>query len=99
MTKLNETEIEDLLTRLDGWSKGEGCIEKTYRFKNFMRALMFANAVGYIAESVNHHPDIHIHYNEVTLRNWTHVASGVTERDFALAEKIDAMADQQHLIT
>lgn len=95
MTKLSEAQIEEMLNRLDGWSKGDDCIEKTYRFKNFMRALMFANAVGYVAESVNHHPDIHIHYNEVTLRNWTHVASAVTERDFALAEKIDAMTDQQ----
>lgn len=97
MTKLSEAQIEEMLNRLDGWSKGDNCIEKTYRFKNFMRALMFANAVGYVAESINHHPDIHIHYNEVTLRNWTHVASAVTEHDFALAEKIDAMTDQQTL--
>jgi 4a-hydroxytetrahydrobiopterin dehydratase len=96
---LSDAEIEERLLQLDGWTKGEGCIEKTYRFKNFMRALMFANAVGYVAESIDHHPDIHIHYNEVTLRNWTHVASAVTERDFALAEKIDAMTSQQHLIT
>lgn len=89
MTTLTDEEIDERLRRLQGWTRGEGFIEKKYRFKSFVRAMMFANAVGYIAESLNHHPDFIIHYNEVTLRNWTHIAGGVTERDFALAEKID----------
>lgn len=95
MTVLTEKEIEERLTSLRGWRRGEGFIEKKYRFKNFIRAMMFANAVGYIAESMDHHPDFIIHYNEVTLRNWTHVAGGVTERDFALAQKLDATFDDQ----
>ena len=93
--KLNEEEIDERLARLRGWSKGENWIEKKYRFKNFLRAMLFVNAVAYLAESVNHHPDIIIHYNEVTLRNWTHVANAVTERDFRLAEKIDAFVDDE----
>lgn len=92
MSKLTDEEIAERLTRLDGWSKGDGCIEKKYRFKSFVRAMLFVNAVGYVAESLDHHPDIFIHYNEVTLRNWTHVAGGITERDFTLAENIDAMS-------
>jgi 4a-hydroxytetrahydrobiopterin dehydratase len=52
------------------------------------------NAVAYLAESVNHHPDLMIHYNEVTVRNWTHVAGGVTEHDFSLAEKIDQLVSE-----
>jgi 4a-hydroxytetrahydrobiopterin dehydratase len=92
MAKLTDEEIDERLTRLAGWSKGDGCIEKKYRFKSFVRAMLFVNAVGYVAESLDHHPDIFIHYNEVTLRNWTHVAGGITERDFALAEHIDAMS-------
>lgn len=95
MAKLNEEEIIERLARLRGWSKGDNCIEKRYQFKNFMRAMLFVNAVAYAAESVDHHPDIFIHYNEVTLRNWTHVANGITERDFALAEKIDALINDQ----
>jgi 4a-hydroxytetrahydrobiopterin dehydratase len=91
MKKMTEAEIEERLARLDGWSKGENCIEKKYQFKNFVRALLFVNTVGHIAESINHHPDILIHYNEVTLRNWTHTEGAVTERDFALAEKVDAI--------
>lgn len=95
MTKLTEEEINERLARLRGWTHGDGCIEKKYGFKSFARAMMFANAVGYIAESLNHHPDFIIHYNEVTLRNWTHTAGGVTERDFALAEKIDTTFNDQ----
>jgi 4a-hydroxytetrahydrobiopterin dehydratase len=93
--KLNQEEITERLAGLRGWSKGENWIEKKYRFKNFLRAMFFVNAVAYVAESVNHHPDIIIHYDEVTLRNWTHVANAVTERDFALAEKIDALIAEE----
>lgn len=93
MQKLSDEEIAARLTRLAGWSRGAGCIEKQYQFKNFLRAMLFVNAVAYVAEAMNHHPDILIHYNEVTLRNWTHVASGITARDFALAEKIDALTN------
>jgi 4a-hydroxytetrahydrobiopterin dehydratase len=95
MAKLNEEEVDERLAGLRGWSRGDNCIEKKYRFKNFMRAMFFVNAVAYVAESVDHHPDIHIHYNEVTLRNWTHVANAVTERDFALAGKIDALMNEE----
>ena len=91
MQKLSEEEINRNIARLTGWSRGENWIEKKYVFKNFLRAMAFVNAVAYVSESINHHPDIIIHYNEVILRNWTHVADGITARDFALAEKIDSM--------
>ncbi len=94
MQKLRDEEIDQRLKRLKGWAHLENTIEKTYHFKNFLRAMWFVNAVGYIAESMNHHPDIAIHYNEVTLTNWTHVADGLTEFDFKLAEKIDAMMEE-----
>lgn len=91
MQKLTDEQITKYLQRLKGWSLIENAIEKKYRFKNFLRAMWFANAVGYVAESLNHHPDIFIHYNEVTLINWTHDTGGLTEKDFLLAEKIDAL--------
>ena len=89
--KLSEEEIEERLSRLAGWTRTEHWIEKKYEFKNFLRAMSFVNAVAYIAESMTHHPDIMVHYNEVTLRNWTHTAAGITEQDFVLAEMIDAI--------
>jgi 4a-hydroxytetrahydrobiopterin dehydratase len=89
--RLTEAEIEERLSRLSGWSRHEDRIQKKYEFKNFLRAMTFVNAVAYLAESINHHPDILINYNEVTLCNWTHAAGGITEHDFELAEKIDAL--------
>jgi 4a-hydroxytetrahydrobiopterin dehydratase len=92
-TRLTEEEVSRKLTRLNGWVLGDNYIEKRYSFRNFLRAIAFVNAVAYAAESANHHPDIIVHYNEVTLRNWTHTAGGITEFDFALAERIDALIE------
>jgi 4a-hydroxytetrahydrobiopterin dehydratase len=91
--KLSDEEIAARLLRLNGWSRGDTWIEKKYQFKTFLRAMSFVNAVAYVAESAGHHPDITIHYGEVTLRNWTHVVGGITEYDFALAEKIDGLIE------
>jgi 4a-hydroxytetrahydrobiopterin dehydratase len=90
--KLTIEQIDERLRSLNGWSRGESWIEKTFTFKNFLRAMSFVNAVAFVAESMNHHPDIVIHYNAVTLRNWTHSAGGVTEFDFNLAERIEALS-------
>ena len=65
-------------------------IEKVYRFGDFRAALAFVNRVGELAERQQHHPDIAIHYSEVTLRLWSHDRGGVTLRDVKLAEAIDA---------
>ena len=92
---LTEAQIRERLTELRGWSHGENWIEKKYQFKNFLRAMSFVNAVAYVAESMNHHPEIIIHYNEVTLRNWTHAAAGITEYDFVLAERIDSLIEAE----
>lgn len=92
--RLTEGEIQQRLSRLSGWLRGEDWIQKKYQFKNFLRAMSFVNAVAYVAESINHHPDILINYNEVTLCNWTHAVAGITEHDFELAEKIDALVEK-----
>jgi 4a-hydroxytetrahydrobiopterin dehydratase len=94
MENLTEEQIAEKLQSLAGWSLAGNALERTFVFKNFLRAMWFVNAVGYIAEAMNHHPDIAIHYNEVTLRIWTHVTGGITERDFRLAHSIDAMQAQ-----
>jgi len=80
------------MTQSDGWSESEGALERTFAFKDFREALDFVNRVGELAEAENHHPDIAIHYKEVTLRWWTHTAGGITDRDRELAEKTSALA-------
>ena len=62
---------------------------REYTFKDFARAIKFINKVAEIAESENHHPDIHVHYNLVKLVLWTHDIDGLSENDFILAAKID----------
>ena len=71
----------------DGWTEVDDALERTFELENFVEALAFVNRVGELAEAENHHPDIAIHYNRVTLRWWTHTAGGVTDRDRELAEK------------
>jgi 4a-hydroxytetrahydrobiopterin dehydratase len=76
----------------DVWSEVDGALERTFQLADFVAALAFVNRVGELAEAENHHPDIAIHYNRVTLRWWTHTAGGITDRDRDLAEKTSALA-------
>jgi 4a-hydroxytetrahydrobiopterin dehydratase len=71
----------------EGWSEVDGALERDFRFRDFAEALQFVNRVGEISEAANHHPDIAIHWNRVTLRWWTHTADAVTERDVQMARK------------
>ena len=79
------------MTDPDEWSEVDGALERTFAFKDFREALAFVNRVGELAETENHHPDIAIHYNRVTLRWWTHTAGGITDRDRELAEKTSGL--------
>jgi len=87
---LDEAALGAALARLTGWRRAGRAIEKAYRFADFRAALAFVNRVGELAERQQHHPDITIHYSEVTLTLWSHDAGGVTARDVKLAEAIDA---------
>lgn len=71
----------------EGWTEVDDALERAFELENFVQALAFVNRVGELAEAENHHPDIAIHYNRVTLRWWTHTAGGITDRDRELAEK------------
>mgnify|MGYP001585609683 CR=1 FL=1 len=75
---------------LNEWRKEGERLRCRFAFKDFKAALDFVNRVGDLAEEANHHPDIHIFYNEVELELWTHTAGGVTEKDWELAASISA---------
>lgn len=66
-------------------------LSRTYTFPDFPAALRFVNAVAKAAEEMNHHPDIHIYYNKVTIESWTHTANAVTDKDYRLMEAVDGM--------
>jgi 4a-hydroxytetrahydrobiopterin dehydratase len=88
--KLLEEEVEIELAKLDGWELRDGRLRKQFTFRTFLRALVFVNSVAYLAESAGHHPDITINYNKVTLRIITHSEGALTDRDFRLAQDIEA---------
>jgi 4a-hydroxytetrahydrobiopterin dehydratase len=75
----------------EGWSEVDEALERTFTFDTFPDAIAFVNRVANLAESEDHHPDIAIHYREVTLRWWTHTAGGITDRDRELAEQSSAL--------
>ena len=91
MTQLDEAAVTAELARTPGWRRAGPAIERTWRFAGFKEAMVFVNGVAALAERENHHPDVTIHYNEVTLSLWTHSAGGLTARDFDLARTIDAL--------
>jgi len=80
------------MTESDAWSEVNDALERTFVFESFDEALTFVNRVGELAEAENHHPDIAIHYDRVTLRWWTHTAGGITARDRDLAKRSTALA-------
>ncbi len=88
---LGKAEVEGLLTQVSGWSLTGKSINKDFKFKNFVEAITFVNQVADLAEQEGHHPDIHIHYNIVRFDIWTHVIDGLSENDFILAAKINAL--------
>ncbi|MBE0592222.1 MAG: 4a-hydroxytetrahydrobiopterin dehydratase [Gemmatimonadales bacterium] len=94
---LNPAEIDALLGKLGGnWTAVDGHhLEKEYRFPDFAEALAFTNRVGAIAEEQGHHPDIRLSWGKVRLEIWTHKIDGLTESDFILAAKADAMSNVQ----
>jgi 4a-hydroxytetrahydrobiopterin dehydratase len=89
-SKLDEAGIKEKLAGLTGWERAGDTIRKEYRFADFAEAMAFVTRVALRAEAMNHHPDILINYSRITLTLSTHDAGGLTERDFRLAEKIDA---------
>ena len=92
MKPLTHPKIKAALPAVPVWTKRSAEITRTYQFKNFVAALKFVNQVAKLAEAAQHHPDIDIRWNKVTLALTTHSEGGLTEKDFALAARCDALA-------
>ena len=88
---LTDAAVAERIAVLAAWQRRGKTIERRLRFADFRAAIAFVNRLADLAEERDHHPDIAIHYREVTLTLWTHVVDGLTERDFALAEAIDRL--------
>ena len=96
---LSETEIQELLPAVPGWSILEGSgvkrLERAFRFKDFAGALAFTLRVGELAEREGHHPRIMTEWGRVTVSWWTHVIRGLHRNDFIMAAKTDSLAGQR----
>jgi 4a-hydroxytetrahydrobiopterin dehydratase len=89
---LTAEQIAPLLAQLDGWRVEEHKkLIKSYRFKNFMYAVDFVNALTPVAEAENHHPELYVKWGEVRVYLWTHKIDGLTESDFVMAAKLDRL--------
>jgi 4a-hydroxytetrahydrobiopterin dehydratase len=91
MDLLTEDQIAGRLGGVPGWTREGSSIVTTITRGDFREAMLLTGAVAYLAEQANHHPDILIEWNKVTLTLSTHSAGGLTAADFDLAAKISAL--------
>lgn len=89
---LTPQELDDALARLDGWRLVDGKLHRELRFGSFVHAFGFMASVALVAESMNHHPEWRNVYDRVSIDLTTHDAGGISHKDVALAERIDALA-------
>ena len=91
---LRGTEVSRLAKQVPGWEVVEGHhLVRRYGFRNFREALLFVNRAGEIAEEQGHHPNISFGWGYAEVRVWTHAIDGLSENDFVLAAKVDALGD------
>ncbi|WP_296508871.1 4a-hydroxytetrahydrobiopterin dehydratase [Rhodoferax sp.] len=94
-TALSATQIIATLAKAEGWKlHGDGAdvaIEKTYKFENFLKTMAFVNAVAYVAEQQDHHPELLLTYGSCSVRFNTHDVQGVSRSDFECAALVDAL--------
>ena len=90
---LSDNELGEALFGAGGpeWELVGGRLVKTVECEGFVGSLAFVNEVGVLAEAANHHPDIDIRYNRVTLALMTHDSGGITYKDIDLAKRIDGV--------
>jgi 4a-hydroxytetrahydrobiopterin dehydratase len=91
MAKLGHKEIKAALAEVPEWNKKAAIITRTYEFEDFPAAIKFVNALANVAEKAEHHPDIDIRWNKVTLSLTTHDEGGLTRKDFELAKRLDRL--------
>ena len=92
MARLDDHEINDKLAALDDWERSGDAIRKQFQLDDFKGSVDFVNRLTPAAEEMNHHPDLEISWNKVTVTLTTHSEGGLTDNDFVLAGRIDSVA-------
>ena len=83
--------IHDHLTQVSGWQLKEGAIEKSFGFKNYFETISFVNALAWICNTEDHHPELSVNYDRCVVRFNTHSVGGISINDFICAAKADAL--------
>jgi 4a-hydroxytetrahydrobiopterin dehydratase len=91
MSLLSDPEIEERLGSLQGWTREGDAISKTFERGDFVGSVKFVDAIVGPAEEMEHHPDLEVSWDKVKVSITTHAKGGLTDSDFELAEKIDAL--------
>ena len=89
--RLSPEDVKSALHEVPDWAMEGDAITRTFTLGNFVEAVEFVNQITELAEDANHHPDVDIRWNKVTLRLSTHSKGGLTKADFALAGQIDRL--------
>ena len=93
MLLLSPSEVQAALATLPGWKLSGKAIERHHQFPDFAAAMRLVNRVAEAAEFANHHPDILINYNKVTLTLISHDSGGLTGRDMKMAARINELLE------
>lgn len=85
--------IEEKLKILEGWrfNSAKNSIEREFTFKSYLKNISFVNAIAWLANKENHHPDLEVSFSKCLVRLTTHDENGVSEKDFQLASKINQL--------
>lgn len=89
--RLADADLAARLPTLDGWSAGDGRLAKTFAFTNFHETMGFVDALAWIANREDHHPELTVSYNRCSVAWSTHDAGGITENDVVCAAKTDRL--------
>jgi 4a-hydroxytetrahydrobiopterin dehydratase len=89
MPALTAKQVSLKLKAVRDWSKRVQTIHRTFKFEGFLKSMDFVNRIARKAQKINHHPDIDIRFNKVTLKLTTHDEGGITKKDFSLARQCD----------
>jgi 4a-hydroxytetrahydrobiopterin dehydratase len=92
MARLSDEEIEKGLSGLSGWARDGDALRRQFELADFKGSVEFVNRLTPEAEAMNHHPDLEISWNKVTVSLSTHSEGGLTENDFELARRISSLA-------
>lgn len=90
---LGDAEVQKHLNQLDGWVVKDGAIEKRFSFEDYHQTIGFVNALAWIANAQDHHPDLQVSYDRCVVRFNTHSVKGLSINDFICAAKADALIE------